>query len=139
MFVIDASVWVALFDARDVFHERVVHWFASQEEPPEAYRSPSIAIAEVGAALSRRTEAALAQRAVTALIGQRNVLLEPIGSGLAQRAAEIAIDRRIRGCDAVYVALAESVGLPLLTLDRQQRERAEGLVRVVAMEPGLKP
>ena len=64
-------------------------------------------------------------------MSQRELVLDPVGNSLAARAAEIAIERRIRGCEAVYVALAEASGLPLLTLDRQQRERSAGLVAVV--------
>jgi predicted nucleic acid-binding protein len=34
----------------------------------------------------------------------------------------------IRGCDAIYVALAEDLGTELVTLDRQQRERGSAIV-----------
>jgi len=42
---------------------------------------------------------------------------------LAERAAGIAADCGIRGCDAVYVALSQEAGDELVTLDRQQLER----------------
>ena len=38
-------------------------------------------------------------------------------------AAELAAQQQIRGCDAVYVALARQRGAVLITLDRQQRDR----------------
>ena len=41
---------------------------------------------------------------------------------------------RIRGCDAVYVALAEALDEPLVTFDEQQAARAAGVVRV--LRPG---
>ncbi len=48
------------------------------------------------------------------------------------RALEIARETRITVYDALYVALAVDEGLPLLTLDEQQRRAAEGLgVRVL--------
>ncbi|NIV46667.1 MAG: hypothetical protein GWN46_07530 [Gammaproteobacteria bacterium] len=35
---------------------------------------------------------------------------------------------------AVYVALAGDLGLPLVTLDREQRRRADGVVEVESVE-----
>lgn len=44
------------------------------------------------------------------------------------RSAEIASGQRLRGADAVYTAVAERFGSLLVTLDREQRERAAPLV-----------
>jgi len=40
----------------------------------------------------------------------------------------LAAEHRIRGCDAVYVALARQLDMPLITLDRQQLERGAAVV-----------
>jgi predicted nucleic acid-binding protein len=56
---------------------------------------------------------------------------------LAEQAATIAIDHRIRSCDAVYVTLAAQLGDCLVTLDRQQLERAAEVVD--AREPRAAP
>jgi predicted nucleic acid-binding protein len=42
-----------------------------------------------------------------------------------------AAARSLRGADAVYVALADLLDLPLVTWDREQRERAGRRVRVI--------
>jgi len=53
----------------------------------------------------------------------------PADDVLGERAAAPAADHRIRGCDAVYVALAQEHGATLITLDHQQRERVpQGIV-----------
>jgi predicted nucleic acid-binding protein len=49
---------------------------------------------------------------------------------MAERAAGIAVEHGIRGCDAVYVALAEQFGDVLVTLDRQQLERGAAVAPV---------
>ena len=50
-------------------------------------------------------------------------------------AAELAAERQIRGCDAVYVALAQQCGATLITLDGQQRERVPpGVVACTPVE-----
>ena len=47
-------------------------------------------------------------------------------------AAEVAADLRLRGADAVYVAAARLLRVPLVTWDREQQQRA-GAVVVVQM------
>ncbi|RRR72295.1 MAG: hypothetical protein EI684_10245 [Candidatus Viridilinea halotolerans] len=47
---------------------------------------------------------------------------------MAQEAAYLAADRAIRGADAVYVAVAQRYRCALVSLDREQRERAALLV-----------
>jgi predicted nucleic acid-binding protein len=51
-------------------------------------------------------------------------------------AASLAADVRLRGGDAVYVAAARRLDLPLITWDSEQRQRAAGLVVVRAPDAG---
>ncbi|MEO8084200.1 MAG: PIN domain-containing protein, partial [Ardenticatenales bacterium] len=67
-------------------------------------------------------------------IAAAHVTLWPVPETLALRAAEIVGTHRIRGCDAVYVALAEQLGEPLVTLDNEQLARGGSLV--VTLRPG---
>jgi hypothetical protein len=46
----------------------------------------------------------------------------------AQEAAELAADYALRGADAVYVAVARRHNYTLVSLDREQRERAAAIV-----------
>ena len=59
--------------------------------------------------------------------------LVPVSSMMARRAAELSLELGLHGCDAVYVALAEQRGEPLISLDRRQLERARGVIE--AREP----
>jgi len=49
----------------------------------------------------------------------------PVGTALAR---ELAADYSLRGADATYVAVARRHGCTLVSLDREQRERAAALV-----------
>ena len=51
-----------------------------------------------------------------------------VTEALAVRAAEIAAGQKIRGCDSIYVALAEQLEMELVTFDGQQLERAAAVV-----------
>src|SRR5207247_528145 len=54
-----------------------------------------------------------------------------IGEELARAAAGLAARLRIRGADAVYIAAAAQLHLPLVTWDVEQRERAARVVEVL--------
>jgi predicted nucleic acid-binding protein len=51
--------------------------------------------------------------------------MSPIDDTLARQAVEVAAQHRLRGSDAVYVAVALRFGSTLITLDQKQRERAQ--------------
>jgi predicted nucleic acid-binding protein len=131
--VIDASVYVALIRA-DEEHATSWAWFQGAQAAREPIAAPVILLAEVAAALSRGTgDPVLAQRAVQQLVHSGLIELVPATPAMAERAAAIAGDHRIRGRDAICVALAQRLGDCLVTLDRQQLERSAAIVS--AREP----
>ena len=52
-----------------------------------------------------------------------NVVFVPIDRELADEASRIAAEYRLRGCDAIYAAVAYMFNAKLITLDKQQSER----------------
>jgi predicted nucleic acid-binding protein len=133
MAVIDASVYIAMVNAHEMEHATGWVWFEQAKSAGESVVAPVILLAEVAAALSRGLgEPTLAHRVVDQLARSGVIELIQITIALAERAAEIAAEHRIRGCDAVYVALADQLSDTLVTLDRQQLDRAAALVTVRA-------
>lgn len=133
MAVVDASVYVALVNARESEHARCWDWFRSVALGGESIVAPTILLAEVAAALSRGAgDPALAHRAARLLTRSGMVDLPQVTQSLAERAAEIAAEHRICGCDAVSVALADRAGDTLVTLDQQQLDRGAACVTVRA-------
>ncbi len=55
-----------------------------------------------------------------------------VDSELAEAAARLAGDQRLRGADAVYVALAKRLSLPLVTWDLEQVSRASEVIHARA-------
>jgi predicted nucleic acid-binding protein len=134
MAIVDASVYVALINAQEEDHARSWAWFQQAQAAGESIAAPVILLAEVAAAVSRGVgDAALAHRVVRQLWHSRVIELIPVTTALAERAAAIAADHGIRGCDAVYIALADQLGDYLVTLDRQQLER--GIAVVTTRKP----
>jgi predicted nucleic acid-binding protein len=129
--VIDASITVALINAHEKEHARSWAWFEQARMAGELIAAPVILLSEVAVALSRGVgDPVLAHRVVQQLSRTELIELVPVTLALAELAAAIAADHRIRGCDAVYVALADLLSEPLVTLDRQQLERGAAAVTV---------
>ncbi|RMF06046.1 MAG: PIN domain-containing protein [Chloroflexi bacterium] len=127
--VIDASVYVALLNRNEPAHPICWRWFEQAQLNQDVVAAPMILLAEVAAALSRGTNSPeLAQAAVAQIVEQKLIELVPVTRDLGHRAAKIAAEYRIRGCDAVYVALAQLQNDRLITLDRQQLERGSAVV-----------
>lgn len=127
--VIDASVCVSLFRADDPGHAASLRWLKGVLAGDELIVSPVLLLPEVAAALGRGLgEAELPCQVVELLRARQIIDLLPVSEALAARAAEIAARQKIRGCDAVYVALAEQLEMELVTLDRQQLERGAEVV-----------
>ena len=134
MAVIDASVYVALMNAHEAAHDSCWAWFEQAKRAQAPIRAPVVLLAEVSAALSRGMGAPLlARRIVKQLLLTQTIELYPVTVELAERAAGIAADCGIRGCDAIYVALAVQTREELVTLDRQQLERGRAVI--AAHEP----
>lgn len=124
MYVIDASVHVADIRPGEPHHAEARAFLRRVAVEGQPVYLPVIVLPEVAAAISRGTgEPALARGLVAVLQRIPHFEFVPISADLGRLAAALASDHRIRGCDAVYVALALEREARLITLDQQQRAR----------------
>ena len=129
MAVIDASLYISLINVNESSHATSWAWFQQAQLGQESLSAPVILLAEITSALSRGLDnPALAHQVVQQLLQSKVINLVPVTQALAERAAAIAADCQIRGCDAIYVALAEQLGDYLMTLDQQQLDRGALIV-----------
>jgi predicted nucleic acid-binding protein len=137
--VIDASVWVAAFLARDVHHQDAAALLRSLVEEWITATAPLLVLSEVAGAIARQTnDPELAEKIVLFLHNQPWIEFAPLTDDLATEAALAAARQRLRGADAVYVALAARRKLTLVTLDREMLERTEGVVVSITPTAWLK-
>ena len=133
--VVDASVVVSRLVLHDVHHEASRRWLARHVDGGGLVIAPVLLLPEVAGAVARRTgEPRLARRAVETVLRLPGLRLIPVDEALARSAARLAGRLRLRGADAVYVAAAAGLVLPLVTWDTEQRERAGRLVEVLVPE-----
>lgn len=132
MTVVDASVLVAAHSEHEGAYEIAQAWL-ERALLGDLY-APVIALSEVSAAIARSSgDEALAEAVVQSLALSR-IDFMPVDKSLALEAAAIGRRQRIRGCDAIYVALASRLGKPLVTLDGEQLTRGAGVA--VVLRPG---
>ena len=133
--VVDASVWVARLVSQDVSYEPVKESMAARIESTDHFLAPSLLLAELGGAISRRTTPSLGLKAIQQVQNLPGLQLVEMDHSLLLEAAQLAEELGLRGADSTYVAVAARLDLPLVTLDVDQRERAGKRVKVMEISP----
>jgi predicted nucleic acid-binding protein len=91
--------------------------------------APAFLLIEVAAAISRRTgEPALAKKAIEDLNGADIVHFIATDADLIQAAVDVAVNLQLRAGDAIYVALARQLNLPLISWDKEQLQKASTII-----------
>jgi predicted nucleic acid-binding protein len=126
MYVVDASVWISRFVVADVNHVVSRSWLESVLEMVPLVLGPALLLPEVAGAVSRRTgRAEAAQEAIAELESMASLDLIPLDPEAASLAAMVASETQLRGGDAVYLSLAADMDWPLVTWDKELRDRGQ--------------
>jgi predicted nucleic acid-binding protein len=130
--VIDASVWVSRELPRDANHPTAVAWLNEHLPHAAVIAVPAIALAEVAGAIARRSgQAAEGRRALELIEAVPRLQVVAIDGPLGRQAAQVAADHRLRGADALYVAVAARLGVPLVTFDDELAARGAAIVEII--------
>jgi predicted nucleic acid-binding protein len=93
--------------------------------------SPTLLLVEVASAIARvfndSVRGIAFAQSIRLLPGQ---VLVPLDEALASEAGRSGAERRLRGADAIYAAVAQRNGTTLVTLDQQQLEHLSGYIKV---------
>ena len=131
MTVPDASVVVSMLTVADVNHRVSARWFQAWEATGGPFDVAPILLIEVAAVIARLTGSPLeGYRAVRTLRRVPRLRFVDLDDVLHARAIRFAADLHLRGADAVYVATAHLLGVPLVTWDDQQMQRAAAVIDV---------
>lgn len=132
MAIPDASLIAAFYVPDDRFHAQAVRWMDTMTESEVALQAPTILLAEAAGAIGRRLgDSSYAIRVVDSLLAGDVITFVPLTRPLAELSARIAATERIRGCDAIYLALAGETNDVLYSFDDEQIERGASVAQVV--------
>ncbi len=138
MFVVDASVHIADMRPSEPHHPAARAFMDSVRSSGMPVYGPIIVLAEIAGGLARGTgRPDLARRQIGLLHRHPNFVFVPVDETLGELAAETAATYQIRGCDALYVALAQQLDVTLVTLDAEQRQRGLAVVTTQTPEAAL--
>ena len=108
-------------------------WITRKADAGIPILGPSHVLAEISGAVSRRTRREELGRMTSTVISELPAFqLIPIDRELADVSASVAAGMRLRGADAVYVALALLMNFPLVTWDNEQLTRGAPIVETLA-------
>jgi predicted nucleic acid-binding protein len=128
-YVLDASVAVAAVRPGEPSHQAARARLAAILTGADAIVVPAIFDVEVTSALVRgRAAGSAAQAYLSRDLGARQLVT--IGPRAARAISGIVARTRLRAADAIYVWVASSRGLPLVTLDREIAQRVGTLCEV---------
>ena len=137
MIVVDASVWVAYLLPQDRWHTLSVRFLDPVLDAGTIMVVPTIFLVEVSASVARQTQPANGLRVRDRLQDIDLFQWVPIDDALASAAAQFGAELQIRGADSIYATIAEQLGLPLVSWDRNHLERATA--RIIVYTPETAP
>jgi predicted nucleic acid-binding protein len=130
--VVDASVWVSGLVTQDAFHEPSRRWLYQHGADGGLLVAP-VLVAEVAGAIARlQGDPQFGLHAIDQLLALPTLELVPDDIAFGEAAARLAANLLLRGPDSAYVPVARERNLPLVSWDREQRQRASAIVAVRA-------
>src|ERR1051326_2080129 len=122
--VVDASVWVSHLRPQDVHHDASHAWLERYTAAGNLLIASSFLSLEVAAAISRGTgDSSIGSEAVKTLQDFPAMYFISLDAALMQNAIDVATNLQLRAGDAIYVALAHALSLPLISWDKEQLQK----------------
>ncbi len=135
MIVLDANVWLSSIFTVQTQHLISLSWLNARIQRDDEIHVLGLFVAEMVGSVARRVQSTrAAEWAVRDLRSEVLLQVHPTDA-LHDLIVESAIIASLRGADAVHVALARRLNVPLVTWDREIGRNAGRLIDV--QEPSL--
>ena len=132
MVVIDASVWASSLLHNDSNYQAARSWIGSHTSRGGYFVAPLLLVIEISATISRVTQDARSGRmAASQLYSFPLMRLVPMDRLLVDEAVDLAAQFYLRGADALYVAVAKQLSIPLVTFDAEQLTRPASIITTI--------
>jgi predicted nucleic acid-binding protein len=138
-YTVDASVFVNAFNPHERGHAASLQILAAIQERGDPIIVPTLLVAEIASAVARAADdAGGALEYANATAALPHLTLVGLTMPMAQRAAELAAAHRLRGTDAVYLAVARRYAATLVSRDDEQLTRGSGIALCQTPEQALR-
>ena len=132
MLTVDANVFVSASTPTEIYHADSDSFLSRIRQSGFFVFCPALVLPETASGIMRPTgDQIAAQKAVIQVETFPNIALVPLTEQRANSAADIAILHRLRGADAVYVAVSQEFGTTLITWDAEMLARGTQAVTVM--------
>lgn len=126
--VVDASLLTSWFLMQDVNYTKSDVWFSHYLAADGIVSIPEFALVELSASIVRQTQQPSLAKSIAVSLYRRPFQVRSLDRGLVATSIDIAADLRLKAGDAIYVALAHQLGIPLVSWDKEQLQRASTLI-----------
>lgn len=134
----DASVFVNAFNPHERGHAESFQILAAIQERGDPIIVPTLFVAEIASAVARASgDAAGALQYANVTAALPHLILVSLTPAMAAGAAELAATHRLRGADAVYLAVARRYATTLVSRDDEQLARGSGIALCQTPEEAL--
>jgi predicted nucleic acid-binding protein len=138
-YTVDASVFVNAFNPHEEGHVQSLQILSAIQERGDPVIVPTLLVPEIASAVARATnDTAGALQYAVATAALPHLTLVSLTAAVAREAADLAATHRLRGADAVYVAVARRYGTTIVSRDDEQRMRGAAVVTCQTPEEALK-
>lgn len=126
MIVVDSSILVAASYSKDIHHGVSSEWIKNNASAGLA--TPTLALCEVSAALSRR---GVSEQVIASVLGliENDFEILSVTDELIRAASKVAVRAKTKGADSIFIAAADSEECGLATLDKEQADRGALIVQ----------
>lgn len=132
LLTIDANVFISAIVRQEVHHADSLALLQKLSDGPASAVCPTLVIVETVAGIARPTGNEDLARQGRILIEEfPGIRLQAPGLHLIRHAAEIAASHRLRGADAVYLAVAQIHRTTLITWDKEMLQRGPDVAPTV--------
>ena len=131
--VVDSNIFVSALDPKDIFHKECYPVLEKLLDEEIEALCPVLVLVEVTSVIRRRTNsqdiAVAVYKNLSSLpaINWLDITLE-----VAQRACFLSTKTGLKGADAIILQVAEQYKIPLLTKDKEIKQKAPKEIKVIA-------
>ena len=130
--VVDSNIFISGLDPKDVFHSECYPIFERIVKFEIEALCPALILVETVCVIRRRTNSEDTARSVyKSLSSLPSINWFDITLAVAERACLLGAKTGLKGGDAIVLQVAEEYGIPLLTKDKEIRDKAPKGILVV--------